>query len=79
MRPTNMVEYVPGDVVLIRASVEKVEITGQEITYILCPAGDNKSKSGIKMFLRCTGKDIHGIAEYAEDVKWVDNIEIKEN
>lgn len=79
MRPANMVEYIPGDVVLVRASVEKVEMIGREIIYTLCPAGDNKSKSGIKMLLRCTGEDIHGIIEYAKDVDWVDKIEVKEN
>lgn len=79
MRPANMVEYIPGDVVLVRASVEKVEIIGREVIYTLCPAGNNKSKSGIKTLLRCTGTDIHGIAEYTKDAEWVNKIEVKEN
>ena len=79
MRPANMVAYIPGDVVFIQASVEKVELIGREIIYTLCPAGDNKSKSGIKTLLRCTGTDIHGIAEYTKDAEWVDKIEVKEN
>ena len=79
MRPANMVEYIPGDVVLVRASVEKVEIIGREVIYTLCPAGNNKSKSGIKTLLRCTGEDIHDVIEPAKDVEWVDKIEIKED